>query len=87
LRNSSGERFAINVPTSGQPMSELPPGAVDAVIKDACEMRISLAALRAKPGSQLFLKVDVWSEGLPMGSLPGYGELELRQSAMAAYTF
>jgi hypothetical protein len=88
VRNNAGERFAIDVPTNGQPPnSELPAGAVEAAIDEACEMRISLAALHAKPGSQLFLKIDVWNEGLPMGSLPAYGELELQQSARAAYTF
>ena len=67
--------------------TRLPAGAVEAAFADACEVRISLAALRAKPGSALFLKVEVWSEGLPMGSLPAYGELELKQAAMAAYTY
>jgi len=88
VRNNAGERFAIEVPTNGQPPnSELPPGTVEAAIDEACEIRISLASLHSKPGSQLFLKIDVWNDGLPMGSLPAYGELELQQSAMAAYTF
>jgi len=87
LRNSADERFSIEVPANGQTVSSLPEGAVEAAFDEACEMRISLAALHAKPGSQLFLKIDVWQAGLPMGSLPGYGELELQQSAMAAYTF
>ena len=91
VRNSAGTRFAIEVPTvRQQPVairSELPAGAVDAAILDVCEMRISMAALQAKAGSQLYLKIDVSREGLPMGSLPGYGELELKDAAMAAYTF
>jgi hypothetical protein len=91
LRNAAGERFTINASTSGEQTapadSLLPPGAVEAAIKDAWEMRISLAALHAKPGSQLFLKIDVRSGGLPMGSLPAFAELELKQTAMAAYTF
>ncbi len=91
LRNAAGERFTISASTGGnQPPTTdalLPPGSVEAVTKDACEMRISLAALRAKPGSQLFLKIDVCSEGLPMGSMPAFGELELKQTSMAAYSF
>ena len=91
LRNAAGERFTIDASTGGsQPtlaVEALPPGAVEAVLKDACEMRISLPALHTKPGSPLFLKIDVWSEGLPTGSLPAFGELELKQTTMAAYTF
>jgi alpha-amylase/alpha-mannosidase (GH57 family) len=91
VRNGSGERFAINASTGGYPpawaYNQLPSGAVEAVIKDACEMKISLAALHTKPGSPLFLKIDVWSENLPMGSLPAFGELALKETTMAAYTF
>jgi hypothetical protein len=50
-------------------------------------MRISLAALHTKLGSPVFVKIDVRSDGLPMGSLPAFGELELKQTTMAAYTF
>jgi len=60
---------------------------VQAALQDAYEVRISLAALHAKPGSQLLLRLEAWSEGLPLGALPAYGELELKQSAMAAYSF
>jgi alpha-amylase/alpha-mannosidase (GH57 family) len=91
IRNSAGASFIIDLPLAKQQpvpiRSALPPGAVEAAILDVCEMRISMAALQAKAGSQLYLKIDVWRDGLPMGSLPGYGELELKQSAMAAYTF
>jgi hypothetical protein len=91
VRNGSGERFAINAATDGHPPAradnDFPPGAVEAVIKDACEIRISMAALHTKPGSPLFLKIDVWSGGLPMGSLPAFGELELKETTMAAYAF
>jgi hypothetical protein len=90
LRNGVGEHFAIDASTSGNRSAAdatLPAGAVEAVLKDACEMRISLAALHTKLGSPLFLKIDVWSDGLPTGSLPAFGELELKQTTMAAYTF
>ena len=91
VRNAAGEHFPINVSADERQNAaihtRLPAGAVEAAFADACEVRISLAALRAKPGSALFLKVEVWSEGLPMGSLPAYGELELKQAAMAAYTY
>jgi hypothetical protein len=56
-------------------------------LQDAFEIRVSMTALHAKAGSQLFIKVEVSSEGLPLGSLPTYGDLELKQTAMAAYTF
>ena len=91
LRNSSGEQFSIRlVQTKGAlavTSSSLSESAVQAALQDACEIRISLAALRAKPGSLLLMRVEVYSLGLPIGSLPSYGELELKQSAMAAYTF
>ena len=91
VRNGVGERFAIKALTGGHPPAqadnEVPAGAVEAAIKDACEMKISLAALHTKPGSPLFLKIDVWSGGLPMGSLPAFGELELKETTMAAYSF
>jgi alpha-amylase/alpha-mannosidase (GH57 family) len=85
LRNSSGERFVIEVGRSLT--STLPEGAVEAAIQDLCEVRVSLASLKAKAGSQLFIRIDVSSDGLTMGSLPSYGELELKQIAMAAYTY
>ena len=91
IRNGAAESFMIDASTGGEQAAQLdtalPPGAVEAAIKEVCEMRISLAALHTKPGSPLFLKIDVWSRGLPMGSLPAFGELELRQTTMAAYTF
>jgi alpha-amylase/alpha-mannosidase (GH57 family) len=91
LRNGAGERFTIDAATGGNqpPPSDatLPAGAVEAVLKDACEMRVSLAALHTKLGSPLFVKIDVRSDELPMGSLPAFGELELKQTIMAAYTF
>ena len=90
IRNSATEQFAIRLCQSARGIavsSSLAEGAVQAALQDAYEIRISLAALRAKPGSQLFLRVEVWNQGLPVGSLPGYGELELKQTAMAAYTF
>ncbi len=87
LRNGAGEHFSVSVSAGGLLESALPPGAVEAVAKDACEMKISLAALHSKPGSPLFLKIEVWSQELPMGSLPAFGELELQQTTMAAYTF
>jgi hypothetical protein len=91
LRNGAGEHFTIDASTSGNqpapPDATLPAGAVEAVLKDACEMRISLAALHTKLGSPVFVKIDVRSDGLPMGSLPAFGELELKQTTVAAYTF
>jgi len=90
IRNSAGEQFSITVGQGHDGVvtsSSLAQGAVQAALLDAWEIRISLAGIHAKPGSQLFLRIEVWSEGLPMGSLPSYGELELKQTAMAAYTF
>ncbi len=91
VRNGAAESFVVGASSGGEQATRLetalPAGAVEAAIKEACEMRISLAALRTKPGSPLFLKIDVWSGELPMGSLPAFGELELKQTTMAAYTF
>jgi alpha-amylase/alpha-mannosidase (GH57 family) len=90
IRNNSAEQFSFEVCSSVDGVvvrSSLADGALQAALQDVYEIRVSLAALRAKPGNQLFLRVDVFNEGLPMGSLPSYGELELKQTAMAAYTF
>ncbi len=90
IRNSNSERFSVKVGQSGEGVivsTSLPDGSVQAALQDAFEIRISLAALRAKPGSQLFLRVEAWSDKLPVGSLPGYGEVELQQTALAAYSF
>jgi hypothetical protein len=90
LRNSAAEQFSIRVCRGARGIavsSPLAEGSVQAALQDAFEIRISLAALRTKPGGPLFIRVEVWNEGLPIGSLPGYGELELKQTAMAAYTF
>ncbi len=88
IRNSSAEKFEIQIGDGAQTIeSVLAPGSIQAALQDAYEIRVSLAALHARPGSQLFIRVEVWCEGLPLGSLPGYGELELKQTAMAAYTF
>jgi alpha-amylase/alpha-mannosidase (GH57 family) len=90
IRNSSGEQYSIKLCPNGEGIgisSALPEGAVQAALQDAFEIRVSMTALHAKAGSQLFIKVEVSSEGLPLGSLPTYGDLELKQTAMAAYTF
>ena len=90
IRNSNAERFAVKVGQSSEGITittSLAAGSVHAALQDAFEIRISLAALRAKPGSQLFLRVEAWSDKLPVGSLPYYGEVELQQTAMAAYSF
>jgi hypothetical protein len=90
LRNRLGELFSIRLCQSSRGIaisSSLADGAVQAALEEAYEIRVSLAALHSKPGSPLFMKVDVWIDGLPVGSLPSYGELELRATAMAAYTF
>ena len=88
IRNSSAQKFEIHIGNGAHTIdSALALGTVEAALQDAYEIRISLAALHAKPGSQLFLRVEVWNAGLPLGSLPDYGELELKQTAMAAYTF
>jgi len=88
IRNSSAQKFEIQIGNGAHTIDcALAPGTVEAALQDAYEIRISLAALHAKPGSQLYIRVEVWSEGLPLGSLPDYGELELKETAMAAYTF
>ncbi len=90
IRNNMAEEFSIKLRLRGQDVevsSSLTPGAVQAALQDACEIRISLTALRAKPGSQLFIRVEVSNEGLPVGSLPDYGELELKHTVLVAYSF
>jgi len=91
LRNSNAEQFSISLLQNRGALiissASLATGTVQAALQDAYEVRISLAALHAKPGSQLLLRLEAWSEGLPLGALPAYGELELKQSAMAAYSF
>ncbi len=91
LRNASAEQFSFSLLQNRGALvissGSLAAGAVQAALQEAYEIRISLAALRAKPGSQLLIKIEAWSEGLPLGALPEYGELELKQTAMAAYSF
>ena len=90
IRNSSNERFSLTLEHSKSDLvvsSTFAQGAVQAAFLDAYEVRLSLAKLRAKPGSPMFLRVEVWNEELPMACLPNYGELELKQTAIAAYAF
>jgi alpha-amylase/alpha-mannosidase (GH57 family) len=90
VRNGTGEQFCIKLSRGSEGVaidSALTAGAVQAALQDGYEIRISLAALRAKAGSPLFLRMDASSNELPMASLPSYGELELKQTAMAAYTY
>ena len=92
FRTASGESFKVNLDVAdddGVPVvnSRLPEGAISVALVDMCEMRVSLSAIHAKPGSQVFLKVAVFSDGLPAGMVPEHGELELKPSAMAAYTY
>ncbi len=90
IRNSAHEQFSIRIANGSAGLAVdtgLPQGAVQAALEDAFEIRVSLAALRAKLGSQMSVRVEAFNEGLPIGALPVYGELELKQTAVAAYSF
>ena len=89
FRTAGGEVFEVSLeaPIGEVPVinSRLPEGAASAALVDMCEMRVSLSAMHAKPGSQVFLKVAVFNGELPVGMVPEHGELELKPNAMAAY--
>ena len=90
IRNSANEQFSLTLshPKNGLVVSStLGRAALEAAFQHAYELRISLTALHAKPGNPMFLRVEVWDQGLPMACLPNYGELELKQTAIAAYAF
>jgi alpha-amylase/alpha-mannosidase (GH57 family) len=91
LRNPAGERFMLSV--RGTPAgscavtTDIPGDAVSAALGDLCEAKVSLSAMRVRLGEPLFLRVQVFRDGLPIAVIPANGEIELGSGVMAAYAF
>jgi hypothetical protein len=89
LRAASPKTFEIRVRGDGDCYidPEFPSGAVDTAMKDLCELRVSIASLRIRPGERLFVSVTAFRESLPVARIPAHGELEVGSGVMAMSAF
>jgi alpha-amylase/alpha-mannosidase (GH57 family) len=91
LRNPAGQRFMLSVSGTSAGATEvttdIPGNAVSAALGDLCEAKASLSAMHIRLGEPLFLRVQVFRDGLPIAVIPASGEMELGSGVMAAYAF
>jgi len=50
---------------------------VQAALRDLLEIAVPLTAIGAEPGTPLLFQISLWQGGLPLGTLPQEGSLQL----------